>query len=176
MGRGQYFRTEETRAKMRAVNPGRHRNEESRAKNRVAHLGRHASEETRAKCSAAKMGHPVSAETRAKIGAANLGHPVSAETLSKITAIQPGDKSPNWKGGRSINSRGYMQVYVGRKSYREEHRVIMEKILCRKLQKSETVHHANKKRFDNRDENLALCSNFGAHRWSHSEEAKVFFG
>ena len=40
----------------------------------------------------------------------------------------------------------------------QEHRVIMEKYLGRKLTKDEVVHHINRKRYDNRIENLQVMN------------------
>ena len=50
---------------------------------------------------------------------------------------------------------GYRMVHDGGVS-REEHRVVMEKVLRRRLLSYETVHHRNGQRADNRPENLEV--------------------
>lgn len=66
-----------------------------------------------------------------------------------------GPDNSNWKGGRYINSAGY--VYISLKGKRKfEHRHVMEQRLGRVLKSHETVHHINGVRNDNRIENLEL--------------------
>lgn len=69
----------------------------------------------------------------------------------------------NWRGGRTKNALGYVllyqPIYPGHESgVRQvmEHRVVMARHLGRPLLDSETVHHKNGIRDDNRLENLEL--------------------
>lgn len=73
----------------------------------------------------------------------------------------PGPNHPNATcGGRRLNEAGYVQVLDPRKKagsrYILEHRLVMEGIIGRPLERDEVVHHMNGIRDDNRPENLAL--------------------
>lgn len=73
-----------------------------------------------------------------------------------------------WKGGKTVNNAGYVEIYCpnhpnARKhnKYVLEHRLVMEAVLGRFLEKSEVVHHKNEVKTDNRPENLEL---FGSNK------------
>jgi len=66
-----------------------------------------------------------------------------------------GPKNHKWKGGRRKDGQGYILIRVAGR-YRNEHRVVMEKMLGRKLKRSEIVHHIDRDRTNNRPENLEL--------------------
>jgi len=74
-----------------------------------------------------------------------------------------GANNPFWKGGRyKDKASGYVMVYnpehpnANKKGYVPEHRLVMEQLLNRELKINELVHHKNKKKDDNRLENLEL--------------------
>jgi len=68
-----------------------------------------------------------------------------------------GKESPYWKGGRYLDSRGYVRLLVvGTGQYVQEHRVLMEKFIGRKLDINEVVHHKNEIKTDNRLSNLQI--------------------
>lgn len=70
-----------------------------------------------------------------------------------------GSANGNYKGGRKVTN-GYVYILVGtsggRPVYREEHRLVMEALIGRELDDSETVHHKNGIRSDNSPDNLEL--------------------
>ena len=81
------------------------------------------------------------------------------------------ENHPNWKGGRYIDTRGYVQVRIGSNKYVREHRLVMERHLGRPLAKGECVHHKNGDKTDNRIENLELTttSRHTKHHWETGE-------
>lgn len=84
----------------------------------------------------------------------------SGECRAAGRVYATGEQHPQWKGGptawRYIDAAGY--VHIGPSL---EHRLVMERILGRSLERHESVHHINGQRGDNRPENLQLRS--GAH-------------
>ena len=77
--------------------------------------------------------------------------------------------NPNWKGGRKIDKDGYVLIHFPehpRKrhgGYVAEHRLLVEKIIGRYLQRSETFHHIDYNTSNNNISNLIAFSNHSAH-------------
>jgi len=69
-----------------------------------------------------------------------------------------GEKHWNWKQGFNYTSQGYIEVNIGVKKRRLQHRLVMENHLGRDLLRSEQVHHINGDKTDNRIENLQVLS------------------
>jgi hypothetical protein len=67
-----------------------------------------------------------------------------------------------WKGGINKHASGYLKEQrkghplADRNGYVMQHRLVMEKVLGRTLEKHERVRHKNGVRDDNRPENLEL--------------------
>jgi len=84
------------------------------------------------------------------------------EVAAKLNTGKCGAEAPNFRGGRKLDTDGYIRLLVGKRQYKPEHVVIMERHLGRKLFPDETVHHKNGIRDDNRLDNLELrASNHG---------------
>jgi hypothetical protein len=73
------------------------------------------------------------------------------------------ESNGNWKGGRTRHKSGYVMRHAPwhprarpRSPYVFEHVLVMEAELGRFLQQSESVHHRDGVRDDNRPENLEL--------------------
>ncbi len=92
---------------------------------------------------------------------------------SHLKLFQDITKHPRYKFGKFIDAKGYVMIPTSKwrschspkhngkrqRIYRLEHRVIMEKILNRSLEKYELVHHKNGIKTDNRPENLTILTN-----------------
>ena len=66
-----------------------------------------------------------------------------------------GKGNPQWKGGKVLNSQGYVEIRYNN-SYVKEHRYVYEQHYGIKLLPHQNVHHINGNRTDNRIGNLEL--------------------
>jgi len=102
-------------------------------------------------------------------------------TVLQRKTYTSGINHPMWKGGKTINSQGYVLVLLRKhpncesNGYFREHRLVMEKHLGRYLLKSEDVHHINGIRTDNRIENLELITNRSEHIKKYHHQDKNYF-
>ena len=87
--------------------------------------------------------------------------------------VHPGERNPNWRGGRTVASNGYVLVkepespMADARGYVYEHRLVMSRFLGRPLNKNEQVHHKNGNKLDNRLDNLEYMPSVVHHRAKH---------
>ena len=103
-------------------------------------------------------------------GGVAWSHRSNVRTCSAVCQIDikpgigHGRKNPRWNGGKYTDERGYVQLsgmwdhpgHHPSRGTRPEHRVVMESMIGRSLVASESVHHRNGIRHDNRPSNLEL--------------------
>jgi len=141
-----------------------------------------------------QKGFKHSKETIKKISNSNKGKPSwnkgkklpprtkeHSDNISKARKGKVGNKASNWRGGKSIDSEGYIYVYqpfhplCNNNKNVYEHRLIMEQHLKRHLTPIEEIHHKGIKyplgsienKQDNRIENLQLFINKSSHQSFH---------
>ncbi len=91
---------------------------------------------------------------------------------------QPLEENPNWDGGRTVTSHGYVLLKrpdhpsADSRGYVYEHRLVAEQKIGRQLESDEHVHHKNGEKTDNRPENLEVLS-AEEHRARHRENEEL---
>lgn len=79
-----------------------------------------------------------------------------------------GPDHPRWKGGKRFHRSGYIHVSLGGNRRKAEHVLIAEKALGKPLPAGAIVHHVNRNRGDNRNENLVICQDQTYHKLLHT--------
>lgn len=78
-----------------------------------------------------------------------------------------------WKGGKRLTKDGYLEIYSPNHpnknycNYVLEHRLVMEKKIKRYLTKEEIVHHKDRNKLNNKENNLSLVKNQSEHNQHH---------
>lgn len=96
----------------------------------------------------------------------------SPEIQSRIKHPSSHDH-PMYKGGHITKDRGYKIISV-KNVLMYEHRYVMEQHLGRKLLKTESVHHINKDKLDNRIDNLELFKTKSEHTLKYHLKGRDF--
>jgi len=133
------------------------------------------SPEQRANLSAkAKQRHTENPDRLPAMGRA-FGETARGKKRPEVT----GPNGGQWRGGRTLNSYGYVLVYVGRdhamanhQGYALEHRLVMANHLGRPLLAKEQVHHRDADKSNNAFDNLTLFASASEHRLHHLAATK----
>lgn len=149
-----------------------------------AFYGKQHTKETKTKISKSRISKKFPKLSEAKKGAipwnkGKKGVQVCSEKTKykhRINMLQRnliGEKNPMWQGGYTYNKDRYlMKREINHPSCDNQkrvfvHRLVMEEYLGRYLKPEEVVHHINRKRDDNRIENLMLFENQSQHMQYH---------
>lgn len=85
----------------------------------------------------------------------------------------PGSRNPNWKGGRTVTSHGYVLIKrpdhpnADCRGYVYEHRLVAEQIVGRPLTRGEHVHHRDGNKQNNDPSNLEVMPSREHHAVRH---------
>lgn len=85
-----------------------------------------------------------------------------------------GKKHWNWKGGTYKHHTGYIMIRMpehprSRNGYIEKHIIIAEKMLGRKIDSKERVHHIDFDKTNNNEDNLFVYPNSSKHQSTHKK-------
>lgn len=84
-----------------------------------------------------------------------------------------GEKSPQWRGGRSRDHKGYVSILAPdhprarSKGYVFEHLLVAEKAMGRHLPPGAQVHHVDECKSNNASSNLVICPDTAYHALLH---------
>lgn len=92
--------------------------------------------------------------------------------------VHSGPRNPNWRGGRSVASNGYVLIRVDThhpladvRGYAYEHRLVAFAKLGRPLRADEQVHHRDGNKQNNAWDNVEVLT-FRAHRVEHRKHSR----
>ena len=127
--------------------------------------GKHWEKEIKEKIGIGNKNKKLSKETKQKISKNNAKYWLGKKRIAFV-----GKGHPYWKGGKRIDERGYIRVWIGSNKWKYEHRLVMEKYLGRYLRPKEIVHHIDENVANNSLNNLMLFPNNVAHLKYHRED------
>lgn len=85
--------------------------------------------------------------------------------------FQHGKKHFNWKGGNTVDAKGYIRVKVWNHPFAHKYmrrgRFVAEQALERYLDPTEVVHHIDENKQNDTRENLFVFENESQHRFLH---------
>ena len=102
------------------------------------------------------------------------------DTIKETLIGLKGETARGWRGGRRIDSWGYVLIYSPNHPHKNnsnavrENRLVMEKHIGRYLDPKEVVHHKNGNTADNRIDNLMLFKNHSEHMKYHHPKGERF--
>ena len=91
----------------------------------------------------------------------------------------PGSLNPNWKGGRTVDPRGYVLLKMPEhpradcRGYVYEHIFVAEQTLGRPILPTEDVHHKDENKGNNHPSNLEVAPSRRHHQALHRKRADL---
>lgn len=91
---------------------------------------------------------------------------------------QSGPRNHNWKGGRTVDPRGYVLIKrpdhprADVRGYVYEHILVAEEMLGRPILPTEEVHHDDENPSNNKPGNLVVTSGKPEHRFRHRKRER----
>ena len=168
-------RSKEFRKMLSLVHEGKVVSEETRRKISVASIGRPSHNKGKTRSLEANHKQSETMKKRYPKGSAhfNFGSKRSEEAKEKMSRAKigkyTGKENANWHGGIKKQKEKYVSIlkpdhpHCNVRKHVYEHRLIVESFMGRYLKLSECVHHINKKKDDNRPENLIAFKTQSAH-------------
>ena len=111
-------------------------------------------------------------DVKEKLRISHIGHKPSEKQRKVSSERWKGENNPRWTGGQYKDKHGYKWVHDYKNRWRKEHRVVVEKIIGRDLKRSETIHHIDENKLNNKTENLYYFPNDNLHKRHHGLKDK----